>query len=1129
MSDLIILFFCGGKETKITIKEDSTFDELKSKYLNTIGFTEEKVNKFLLEDEEIKDYSGKTLAELGIKNHVRIDVICHINNECDNLNYFENNIVNITFKGNDMEMIIQSNKEEKMKDIFDNFFEKIYLEKNKTKFYYKEQIINPELSLNEIITKDDNDKNIMEIIFIEDECDEINKIINEDENSENDIAVVNFKGTGINIDIFCKTNEKMKNIFDIFCEQTKIDKSDIEFIWEKTEVDADSLLTFSDLVNKKDKNINKIEIYINEKPKFEECEEDDDGFEEECGGFEDEDGGGGGGMCVRYVISSSASSLSKIVEIILKFEIITIKIFCYNDDKMKFIFDKFFKKIRIDKNIIEFYYNDKIINEESKLNEVVSEDDIIKKVINIKCFKKKVYNVIFDSIDNGQRLIIQSNADNKMDNIINELCLKKNLDKASMLLFYNGEKINPELKLYDYIKGNNINTIRISYKKEIPICGAGNSINELLKNNKNSMSKIVEVNFNLDLEMTVIYGYDDDKMGDFFNKFFNLKGENKDGYIFIYYGNIINPESRYNNIVNEYDRKRNKITILCRKEEENSKEEVKHLSENKKLSNINNINQEENETNFPEEQNINQNSNQILIEKNKNIMEEQAKEINKIFNEENKNIIQEEIKEKNNIKNFKEDNKNVIQGENTFNNNIQILKEKKIKKYNLNIIYYDENLKNKENSENSSFFDMNINGTFYGCHHFELFKTVCKKIKNNQKEFILITSGSSAQKIIDYCSKYKFIREYYIYCFNINKYQSLMNQYPKIKGIYNNFDELKEKLYTITPVDMKNILSSNLIYFEDYSRIYIKLHHEFIRKYFIYKILKSEKCNEFQLITLIEREHPHLLEWVKELFPDKNEIINFFKEYVEEKDKSDDKLNNILNCDDNILNDNIKSYIKNYTLEGFYYKYLNKFLREGNFNAFRILSSHIAKFIFKLYDYREKNISLQKKSDLYRKMYINPKEVKLYKDSIGRVICYPAFTSTSISLNAFTPMKYDDKLELVLLVIKQNNTKSVISIKEFSEYQNEEEYLFLPFSFFKIEKVVLKTGDKINPHIINLTALNTEKPVEEMFSDFMDKITDNLNPEGLDFLLLQKNNTKLILNPIYLKEPNNSNGYCLII
>ena len=99
----------------------------------------------------------------------------------------------------------------------------------------------------------------------------------------------------------------MKNIFDIFCEQTKIDKSDLEFIWEKTEVDADSLLTFNDLVNKKDKNKNKIEIYINEKPKFEEIEEEDDFSEDECYGDEYDSGGGGGGRrCVRYVISSSA-------------------------------------------------------------------------------------------------------------------------------------------------------------------------------------------------------------------------------------------------------------------------------------------------------------------------------------------------------------------------------------------------------------------------------------------------------------------------------------------------------------------------------------------------------------------------------------------------------------------------------------------------------------------------------------------------------------------------------------------------------------------------------------------------------------------------------------------------------
>ena len=90
-------------------------------------------------------------------------------------------------------------------------------------------------------------------------------------------------------------------------------------------------------------------------------------------------------------------------------------------------------------------------------------------------------------------------------------------------------------------------------------------------------------------------------------------------------------------------------------------------------------------------------------------------------------------------------------------------KKSKIKKYNLNILYYDEHLNdNEENSDNCSFIEMNTNGTFYGCHNFELFKIVCEKIVKSKKEFILLSSGSSAQKIYDYCLNMKEIREYYI-------------------------------------------------------------------------------------------------------------------------------------------------------------------------------------------------------------------------------------------------------------------------------------------------------------------------------------------------------------------------------
>lgn len=148
-------------------------------------------------------------------------------------------------------------------------------------------------------------------------------------------------------------------------------------------------------------------------------------------------------------------------------------------------------------------------------------------------------------------------------------------------------------------------------------------------------------------------------------------------------------------------------------------------------------------------------------------------------------------------------------------------------------------------------------------------------------------------------------------------------------------------------------------------------------------------------------------------------------------------------------------------------------------------------------------------------MYLNPKDIKIYEESIQRVICFPSFTSTSIKKNVFTPKKYNAGDELVLLIIEQNNTKSAVLISEFSKYPGEEEYLFLPFSFFKITKVELKNGTKSDPHIIHLIALNSEKPIEDMFRDFFQNVTDNLNPEGLDLLILCENKTKIKFNPIY--------------
>ena len=468
------------------------------------------------------------------------------------------------------------------------------------------------------------------------------------------------------------------------------------------------------------------------------------------------------------------------------------------------------------------------------------------------------------------------------------------------------------------------------------------------------------------------------------------------------------------------------------------------------------------------------------------------------------------------LKTIKEDCIYAIKKSNENNNKSGNQSNDESKKINLNVLYYDEHLIDTlENRDICTFFEMNLAGTFYGCHYFELFIKVCDKIKRNKMQFILISSGSSAEGIFNYCNNIEEIREYYIYC-NDKKYDALKNKYPKLKHIYYNFYKLIEKLRKIEEIKIDNILSSNLIYFEDYSRIYIKLHYEFIRKYSIYKLLKEKEMNESEFLDFIKKKYPYFLDLAKQLFPDKKEVIDYF---VINTNENREEIEKKFESDDNILDTNIKTYIQNYTEEDFYYRYLNKFLREGNFEAFRILSSHVAKFIFKLYDYREKNISKQKDCDLYRKIYLLPDEIKQYENSIGRIICYPSFTSTS-PLKDFIPLKKKKDGELTLLIIKQNQTKFNVSIKEFSKFPDEDEYLFLPFSFFKILKVEKKSGNTKNPHIIHLMALNSDKPIEEMFNDFMDNETDALSPEGLDLLVIDKleNKERIIFNELFLRK-----------
>ena len=433
------------------------------------------------------------------------------------------------------------------------------------------------------------------------------------------------------------------------------------------------------------------------------------------------------------------------------------------------------------------------------------------------------------------------------------------------------------------------------------------------------------------------------------------------------------------------------------------------------------------------------------------------------------------------------------------------------KTYNINIIFYDEDLtRDSENNYYCSYFKSKLEGTFYGINHFNLFQYICHKIQQNQRNFILITTGKYAEKIFNFCEQNNInkIYKYYIYCIDRTKYISLLGTFPNLKGIFINFGDLVNEIFHKEKIENYHIKSTYLMFLNDYNDIYIKLHYEIIRKYSLYKLFKSNNFDKTKFMELVNTKFPYYLNIARELiYNDDEAMIKFFKGISDEEN-----LRKIFNN-----NHDIKNYISNYTLQNFYEKYINKFLRESDFRSFRILSNHICKLIYHLYEYRKTHFQLND-SILFRNKILTNEELNLYQSSIGKIICYPNFFSTFIKNDNIFPLKQKEKEIPVKFIIQQNNSPSIIRISDLSLINNGEEFLCLPFTFFKIKNVKKEYFGNTLLDVIYLIALNSEKPIEDMFLEFMENETDNLDPEGLEMIKLADNETRLILNPCLKAE-----------
>ena len=117
----------------------------------------------------------------------------------------------------------------------------------------------------------------------------------------------------------------------------------------------------------------------------------------------------------------------------------------------------------------------------------------------------------------------------------------------------------------------------------------------------------------------------------------------------------------------------------------------------------------------------------------------------------------------------------------------------------VNLIHYDENIKNEENNEYYRYFSVKLFGSYCTFDDYDMLKLFLNRLKQipYSPSYILLISGKKSEKILKQFHNIDFIDHIIIFCMNIKKYTHLKEKYKKIKIITNKFEEIIKFLKTI--------------------------------------------------------------------------------------------------------------------------------------------------------------------------------------------------------------------------------------------------------------------------------------------------------------------------------------------
>ena len=149
--------------------------------------------------------------------------------------------------------------------------------------------------------------------------------------------------------------------------------------------------------------------------------------------------------------------------------------------------------------------------------------------------------------------------------------------------------------------------------------------------------------------------------------------------------------------------------------------------------------------------------------------------------------------------------------------------------------------------------------------------------------------------------------------------------------------------------------------------------------------------------------------------------------------------------------------------------------------------------MYSLYKYAKDNPSKKSNEKILRRaLSMKKTDLYLYKACEGNIIILPGFTSTSKKLlmdrlrtfvGNYGYKHGEGILEYVEMIISFNNNSFndeiiAINISDISSQPYEQEILFPPFSFFKINKVIFRAGTFSQPHQIFVEGIKKKYNIE---------------------------------------------------